>query len=205
MHKRRWMQSPRMWSLFSSTQKWRAIELEESNTAALQITLFNQPWDFSAKYLKQHLLQLPSATLCSVLLQGRQVLLTGRNSPILTLVWFSHHRGKNLHFCCLCPGVKTNRSSKSKSGHLSEDIWGIFWATPVFPQYNKDNNQKYTDRDLYMVHSAHIPSDVTLLMYCSTHWKHLIFPCFWIVCSLFCWSSWQRTPLVWRTLKQNLT
>lgn len=52
-----------MWSLFSSTQKWRSIELEESNAAALQITLFNQPWDFSAHHLKQHLLHLPRCYL----------------------------------------------------------------------------------------------------------------------------------------------
>lgn len=171
------MQSPRLWCPFSSTQKSLGIEREQSNTAALQIALFNQPWDFSANQLKQCLLLLHRfyLVLCAAPREWGAA-----HCPILVLMWSATtDRHKSAHLLPL-PRCENRQIQKQQisSPFWRCFSWGIFWATPVFPQYNKDNNQKYTSRDLYMEHSAHIPSDVTLLMYYSTHWKCLIFPCF---------------------------
>lgn len=97
-----------------------------------------------------------------MLLRGR-MLLTGRISPVLTLMWVSHQSDTNLCFCCLCPGVKTDRANNSvRSPHWTYFPWGIFWAAPDSPQY--DNDWNYAHRESYKVHSKLVPSDVTLAL-----------------------------------------
>lgn len=178
-----------------------AIEWEQSKTAALQITLFNQPWDFSANQLKQHLLHLHRCYSKGVRCYYREK----HSCPDTDLV--SHHRETKICTPVAFAQVwkQTDPATANQVTFLKTLLLRYFWATSVLPQYNQDNNQKYTNRYLYMVHSAHIPNDVTLLMYRDTHWKCLLFRCFSSGCSLFCWPRWQWTHLIWKTLKWNLT
>lgn len=97
----------------------------------LQLTLFNQPWDFSANQLKKCLLHLHRCclVLCATPREWGAAHREKQSCPNNDVV--SHHRDTNLLICCLCPCVKTDRSSNSKSGHLSEDTFlEVFFELP---------------------------------------------------------------------------
>lgn len=77
----------------------------------------------------------------------------------------------------------------TENTHAGNYTWCILNTSPVF-------------RTLILVPDL---CCAVFLGYCGAHWEHLIFPWIWSRSSLSCWPIWQRTPVLWRTRKQNST